>query len=84
MVATRTFGCATSSRNGLYMDGVRMVFAVLGTTGLVRCSLPTRWVGVMHEAIEEAMKGDVFSEFMLMSVACVGAFAIGEYPEAVA
>jgi len=40
--------------------------------------------GVMHEAIEEAMKGDVFSEFMLMSVACVGAFAIGEYPEAVA
>ena len=41
-------------------------------------------VGVMHEAVEEAMKGDVFSEFMLMSVACVGAFAIGEYPEAVA
>ena len=40
--------------------------------------------GVMHEAVEEAMKGDVFSEFMLMSVACVGAFAIGEYPEAVA
>ena len=41
-------------------------------------------VGVMHEAVEEAMKGDVFSEFMLMRVACVGAFAIGEYPEAVA
>ena len=40
--------------------------------------------GVMHEAVEEAMKGDIFSEFMLMSVACVGAFAIGEYPEAVA
>lgn len=40
--------------------------------------------GVMHESVEEAMKGDVFSEFMLMSVACVGAFAIGEYPEAVA
>ena len=40
--------------------------------------------GVMHEAVEEAMKGDIFSEFMLMSVACIGAFAIGEYPEAVA
>ena len=40
--------------------------------------------GVMREAIEEAMEGDLFSEFMLMSVACVGAFAIGEYPEAVA
>lgn len=41
-------------------------------------------LGVMHEAIEHALHGQVFSEFMLMSVACVGAFAIGEYPEAVA
>ena len=41
-------------------------------------------LGVMKEAWECATKGDVFSEFMLMSVASVGAFAIGEYPEAVA
>ena len=41
-------------------------------------------LGVMREAWECATKGDVFSEFMLMSVASVGAFAIGEYPEAVA
>ena len=41
-------------------------------------------LGVMKEAWECAMKGDVFSEFMLMSVASIGAFAIGEYPEAVA
>lgn len=39
---------------------------------------------VMKEAWEAACHGDVFSEFMLMSVASVGAFAIGEYPEAVA
>ena len=41
-------------------------------------------LGVMKEAWEYAAKGEVFSEFMLMSVASVGAFVIGEYPEAVA
>ena len=45
--------------------------------------LPTG-LGVLHEAIEEAREGEVFSEFLLMSVASIGAFAIGEYPEAVA
>lgn len=39
---------------------------------------------VLREAIEEAREGEVFSEFLLMSVASIGAFAIGEYPEAVA
>ncbi len=45
--------------------------------------LPTG-LGVLHEAIEEARKGEIFSEFLLMSVASIGAFAIGEFPEAVA
>ena len=45
--------------------------------------LPTG-LGVLHEAIEEARKGEPFNEFLLMSVASIGAFAIGEYPEAVA
>ena len=45
--------------------------------------LPTG-LGVLREAIEEAREGEVFSEFLLMSVASLGAFAIGEYPEAVA
>lgn len=40
--------------------------------------------GVMHEAWESCLKGDFFSEFTLMSVASIGAFCIGEYPEAVA
>lgn len=39
---------------------------------------------VIHEAVEEAGHGDIFSEFMLMSIASIGAFCIGEYPEAVA
>ena len=45
--------------------------------------LPTG-LGVLSEAIEEAREGEVFSEFLLMSVASIGAFAIGEFPEAVA
>lgn len=45
--------------------------------------LPTG-CGVLREAIEAAREGEVFNEFLLMSVASIGAFAIGEYPEAVA
>ena len=45
--------------------------------------LPTGW-GVLMEAVEAAREREIFSEFMLMSVASIGAFAIGEYPEAVA
>ena len=41
-------------------------------------------LGVIKEAIEYALKGKIFSEFMLMSIASIGAFIIGEYPEAVA
>ncbi|KQK26407.1 MULTISPECIES: heavy metal translocating P-type ATPase [Chryseobacterium] len=39
---------------------------------------------VLKEAYESIAKGDVFSEFFLMGIATVGAFAIGEYPEGVA
>ncbi|WP_125722995.1 heavy metal translocating P-type ATPase [Flavobacterium ustbae] len=39
---------------------------------------------VLREAYESIVKGDVFSEFFLMCVATIGAFAIGEYPEGVA
>ncbi|MCX8523271.1 heavy metal translocating P-type ATPase [Chryseobacterium formosus] len=39
---------------------------------------------VLKEAFESITKGDVFSEFFLMGIATVGAFAIGEYPEGVA
>ena len=39
---------------------------------------------VIKEAFESIRKGDVFSEFLLMSIATIGAFVIGEYPEGVA
>ena len=35
---------------------------------------------VLKEAIESIGKGEIFSEFLLMSIATIGAFAIGEYP----
>lgn len=39
---------------------------------------------VIREAFEALAKGEVFTEFFLMSIATIGAFAIGEYPEGVA
>jgi len=39
---------------------------------------------VMKEAWEALRKGEIFTEFFLMSIATIGAFAIGEYPEGVA
>ncbi len=39
---------------------------------------------VLKEAFDSIAKGEIFSEFLLMGIATLGAFAIGEYPEAVA
>lgn len=39
---------------------------------------------VIREAFESIAKKEIFSEFLLMGIATIGAFAIGEYPEGVA
>jgi len=39
---------------------------------------------VIREAVETLKKGEFFTEFTLMCVATMGAFALGEYPEGVA
>ena len=39
---------------------------------------------VLKEGWKSILKGDFFTEFLLMSIATIGAFAIGEYPEGVA
>lgn len=39
---------------------------------------------VMKDAFTAIKKGEVFTEFLLMSIATLGAFYIGEYPEGVA
>jgi Cd2+/Zn2+-exporting ATPase len=56
----------------------------LGSYCLVYSSLCTSWLTSIKEAFESIGKGEVFSEFLLMSIATIGAFAIGEYPEGVA
>jgi Cd2+/Zn2+-exporting ATPase len=39
---------------------------------------------VLKEAFESFRKGSLFSEFTLMAIATIGAFAIGQFPEGVA
>ncbi len=39
---------------------------------------------VLKEGWKSILRGDFFTEFLLMSIATAGAFAIGEYPEGVA
>ncbi len=41
-------------------------------------------IPVLRQAYAHLIKGDVFTEFFLMGIATIGAFLIGEYPEAVA
>ncbi|MDZ7614739.1 MAG: heavy metal translocating P-type ATPase [Flavobacteriaceae bacterium] len=38
---------------------------------------------VLKEAFQSIGKGEIFSEFLLMSIATIGAFAIAEFPEGV-
>lgn len=45
--------------------------------------LPVGWP-VLRRAVNNILKGNVFTEFFLMGVATIGAFAIREYPEGVA
>lgn len=45
--------------------------------------LPVGWP-IICEGAGEIVRGDVFNEFTLMILASIGAFVIGEYPEAVA
>ncbi len=39
---------------------------------------------VLNLALRKSIRGDIFNEFVLMSVATIGAFVIGEYEEGVA
>ncbi len=55
--------------------------------------IPFIWYAILYigvggpivlKAFEKVLKGDVYNEFVLMSVATIGAFAIGTYAEGVA
>lgn len=89
--ADRTVYVRLSFSFVLLLSGLIMMWTDVSWFGMqtIRlCWFVLAWlpvaVPVMKEACEAACKKDWFNEFMLMSVASVGAFCIGEYPEAVA
>lgn len=59
-----------------FTDWVRLVWY---TVAYIPVGFP-----VLKDAVKSIQKGDIFSEFFLMVIATIGAFAIGEYPEGVA
>lgn len=59
-----------------FKNGIRAVWYV---AAYLPVGLP-----VLTDAVKSIRNGDFFSEFFLMSIATLGAFAIAEYPEAVA
>lgn len=59
-----------------FKDPIRLIWYVVAY-------LPVGWP-VLRRAWSRILQRDVFTEFFLMSVATLGAFAIREYPEAVA
>jgi Cd2+/Zn2+-exporting ATPase len=72
--------------SGLALEHLLDVTFFQGWIKIVWYSLAYLPVGipVIKEAWEALRKGEVFTEFFLMSIATIGAFAIGEYPEGVA
>lgn len=71
---------------GGIMNQLDIAFFKENTVSLVWYVLAYLPVGlpVIKEAWDSILQKDYFSEFMLMSVATLGAFYIGEYPEGVA
>ncbi|PRY35011.1 Cd2+/Zn2+-exporting ATPase [Spirosoma oryzae] len=59
-----------------FKDPIRLIWYVVAY-------LPVGWP-VLKRAWSSIIRGDVFTEFFLMGVATLGAFAIREYPEGVA
>ncbi len=89
--------CHSHGSSGLWMPTVSFGLLVIGLigkySGIAESWIEAIWflvaflpVGlpVMREAWEAALRKDFFSEFSLMAIASIGAFCIGEYPEAVA
>lgn len=61
---------------GMFKDPIRLGWYIVAY-------LPVGWP-VLRRAWSSSIRGDVFTEFFLMGVATLGAFAIREYPEGVA
>ena len=80
-------GAFTYVRMGLSAVGLLLsIFWLDGIWQLVVCIIAYLLAGfsVLKEAVENIALGEIFDENFLMTVASIGAFCIGDYPEAVA
>ncbi len=77
-IALDYFNISTALNTGsaFFKDWVRIVWYAVAY-------LPVGFP-VIKEGWKSIKNGDFFTEFLLMSIATIGAFAIGEYPEGVA
>ena len=81
-----------------YKERIKIVIAFILFIIALVINFPNEWINkvlyiiaylivgfeIVLEAIENIFKGKIFDENFLMSIATIGAFAIGEFPEAVA
>ena len=81
-----------------YKEGIKIVIAFMLFIIALVINFHNEWINkvlyiiaylivgfeIVLEAIENIFKGKIFDENFLMSIATIGAFAIGEFPEAVA
>lgn len=68
---------------GLDYFDISFFTGVLPVVWYIAAYIPVAYP-VIKEGVEAALQKDFFNEFSLMAIATLGAFAIGEYPEAVA
>ena len=71
---------------GAVLLGVTFIFSLPATLELMICIAAYLITGgdIVWEAIKNIAHGEILDESFLMTVATLGAFAIGQYPEAVA
>jgi len=71
---------------GIVVDYFDLILQFEGYVRVVWYTIAYVPVGfpVIKEGWKNVIRGDVFTEFFLMSIATIGAFIIGEYPEGVA
>lgn len=76
--------------SGVLLVGISIIFKMFPTNlfvlKLAVYILPYAVIGydILYKAIRNIFHGQIFDENFLMSIATVGAFVLGEYPEAVA
>lgn len=76
LIIALAFDNSWVTKPGFFKDWIRLAWYIAAYAPV---GLP-----VMKEMLEAFTKREIFSEFTLMVIATVGAFAIGEYPEGVA